>query len=290
MKRPPSRIGSSRAKGKPKSSIDNVVQLFDRKPKPQKEKPTRPVAIKNKVSVRKINPSVARLRPRTSFGQRVFVAVSASLAALVVLVIVAVFSPLLAVTSIEVVGTNLVSEKLVLKDLASLKGKPLPQITSDEVALKLSKYELIDSVSVVSVPPNTLRVLVAERRAIAIVVINNIGYLYDAAGVQLGRATSENRLPIISGAGNPATSKSFSRSIDVILSLPFSLLSEVEVIRAASKDNVVLNLRRNSQQILWGDSSAPGLKAEVLLALMKHYKKSVNLTFDVSSPNQPSVY
>jgi len=267
-----------------------VVQLFDRKPKPQKEKPTRPVAIKNKVSVRKINPSVARLRPRTSFGQRVFVAVSASLAALVVLVIVAVFSPLLAVTSIEVVGTNLVSEKLVLKDLASLKGKPLPQITSDEVALKLSKYELIDSVSVVSVPPNTLRVLVAERRAIAIVVINNIGYLYDAAGVQLGRATSENRLPIISGAGNPATSKSFSRSIDVILSLPFSLLSEVEVIRAASKDNVVLNLRRNSQQILWGDSSAPGLKAEVLLALMKHYKKSVNLTFDVSSPNQPSVY
>lgn len=219
-----------------------------------------------------------------------FLAVSASLASLVVFVVVTVFSPLLAVTKIEVVGASMVSEKSVMKDLASLKGKPLPQVTNEEVAQRLSKYELIDSVSVVSVPPNTLRVVITERTAIAIVVINNIRYLYDAAGVQLGRATDENRLPVISGAGNPATSKSFSRSIDVILSLPLSLLPEVDWIRATSKDNVVLSLRRNGQSILWGDASAPGLKAEVLLALMKHYKRSLNITFDVSSPNQPSVY
>jgi cell division protein FtsQ len=230
------------------------------------------------------------LRPRTSFGKKVFLAVSVSLVALVVLVIVTVFSPLLAVSKIEVVGTKMVSEKSVLKDLASLKGKPLPQVSNDEVAARLGKYQLIDSVSVVSVPPNTLRVVVTERTAIAIVVVNNIRYLYDAAGVQLGRAAVEDRLPIISAAGNPATSKAFSRSIDVILSLPLSLLPEVEWIRATSKDNVVLNLRRNGQSVLWGDASAPGLKAEVLLALMKHYKRTLNITFDVSSPNQPSVY
>jgi cell division septal protein FtsQ len=169
-------------------------------------------------------------------------------------------------------------------------GKPLPQVSSDDVALRLSKYDLIDSVSVVSVPPNTLRVLITERSAIAIVVINNISYLYDAAGVQLGRASEGDRLPVIAGAGNPASSKAFSRSIDVILSLPLSLLPEVSWIRATSKDNVVLGLRKNGQSILWGDSSAPGLKAEVLLALMKHYKRTLNLTFDVSSPSQPSVY
>jgi hypothetical protein len=132
--------------------------------------------------------------------------------------------------------------------------------------------------------------LITERSAIAIVVINNISYLYDAAGVQLGRASEGDRLPVIAGAGNPASSKAFSRSIDVILSLPLSLLPEVSWIRASSKDNVVLGLRKNGQSILWGDSSAPGLKAEVLLALMKHYKRTLNLTFDVSSPSQPSVY
>lgn len=214
----------------------------------------------------------------------------AAIAALVALVLVAVFSPLLAVSKIEVVGAKMVEEKNILKDLSTLLGKPLPQVSSDEVALRLSKYDLIDSVSVVSVPPNTLRVLITERSAIAIVVINDIRYLYDAAGVQLGRASDEERLPVITGAGNPASSKAFSRSIDVILSLPMSLLPEISWIRASSKDNVVLGLRKNGQSILWGDSSAPALKAEVLLALMKHYKRTLNLTFDVSSPNQPSVY
>ncbi len=214
----------------------------------------------------------------------------ASIAALVVLVLVAVFSPLLAVSKIEIVGAKMVEEKTILKDLKSLLGKPLPQVSSDDVALRLSKYDLIDSVSVISVPPNTLRVLITERSAISIVVINNISYLYDAAGVQLGRASEGDRLPVIAGAGNPASSKAFSRSIDVILSLPLSLLPEVSWIRATSKDNVVLGLRKNGQSILWGDSSAPGLKAEVLLALMKHYKRTLNLTFDVSSPSQPSVY
>ena len=291
MKRPPSRSGSKNSGGRQKSPRDNVVQLFDRKSKPKRVRPQQASDAKSrKPAVSKLNTSVARLRPRTSFGKKVFLAVSVSLVALVVLVIVTVFSPLLAVSKIEVVGTKMVSEKSVLKDLASLKGKPLPQVSNDEVAARLGKYQLIDSVSVVSVPPNTLRVVVTERTAIAIVVVNNIRYLYDAAGVQLGRAAVEDRLPIISAAGNPATSKAFSRSIDVILSLPLSLLPEVEWIRATSKDNVVLNLRRNGQSVLWGDASAPGLKAEVLLALMKHYKRTLNITFDVSSPNQPSVY
>lgn len=291
MKRPPSRSSSSKRQSKARPSKDNVVQLFDRKPRPKvaKGKPKSETKGSPKRSSKR-TAVVTKLRPRTSFGRRVFLATMASIAALVVLVLVAVFSPLLAVSKIEIVGAKMVEEKTILKDLKSLLGKPLPQVSSDDVALRLSKYDLIDSVSVVSVPPNTLRVLITERSAIAIVVINNISYLYDAAGVQLGRASEGDRLPVIAGAGNPASSKAFSRSIDVILSLPLSLLPEVSWIRAISKDNVVLGLRKNGQSILWGDSSAPGLKAEVLLALMKHYKRTLNLTFDVSSPSQPSVY
>lgn len=276
MKRPPSRSGSIKPKKAIKNNRDNVVQLF-----PNRTQPTKKI---------RANSKVTKFRPRISFGKRIKVSLIASVSVLVIFVLVAVFSPILAVQKIEIVGAHLVSKESIAKDLKSFVGKPLPQISSEEVASKLSKYELIDSVSVVSLPPSTLRVVVVERTAIATVVINNVRYLYDPAGVQIGRATAADNLPVIIGAGDPATSKSFSRAIDVLLSLPMSLLPKLDTIRASSKDNVVLGLRLNSQQILWGDASQPGLKAKVLAALMDHYPVKVGLTFDVSSPNQPSVY
>lgn len=291
MQRPPSRNGSPTSK---KST--NVVPLL---PKAKREvaKPTKPArAVVKKASKRlqiherNAKASVATLRPRISFGRKVFISVIAAVATLAVLVIVAVVSPLLAVHKIEVVGANRVAVKDILHDLDSLKGKPLPQITSEELAAKLSKYQLIDSVSAVALPPDTLRVVVVERSAVAIVKINGVDYLYDAAGVQVGRASLTDRFPLILNAGNPNTSVSFKQAIEVVLSLPLALLSKVSTISASTKDNVSLSLRSYNQSILWGDNSQPALKAKVLEALMNHYAKRYGCTFDVSSPSQPSVY
>lgn len=293
MKRPPARTGKGASK-----RTGNVVPLFpkvakDTKPK-QKAKPSREVLRKesNRLAVHEKNArkSVARLKPKVNFGRRVVVSVVASIVTLVILVVVAVLSPLLAVREIEVVGANRVSAAAILKDLNSLKGKPLPQITSEELAGKLSKYQLIDSVSAVALPPSKLRVVVVERTAIAIVNINGNDYLYDAAGVQLGRAANSDHLPTIEQAGNPGSSKTFNQAIAVILSIPVDLLPRVQSVSARSKDNVVLHLRTYGQKILWGDPSDPALKAKVLSALMNHYAKHYGRTFDVSAPNQPSVY
>jgi cell division protein FtsQ len=296
LKRPPSRTASQKSDKKSTSKRDNVVQLFPEKKSSPKAK-TKPVKPKIKraakrlsIHERNVRSQVSKISPRVNFARRVWIGVFAGLMSLVVLVGVAVFSPLLALEKIVVVGTELVSEKSILKDLGYLKGRPLPQISNEEITKKLSKYELIDSVSIVSVPPHTLKVLITERTAIALVQVNGVAYRYDAVGVQLGRATSTEKLPVILASGNPATSKSFSRAVNVILSLPLSLLPKVQSIRATSKDNVVLSLRSNSQRVLWGDSSQPGLKAKVLGALMQNYDDRIGLTFDISSPNQPSVY
>lgn len=219
--------------------------------------------------------------------------VIASLSAVVtlaLLVVVAVYSPFLAVRKIEVIGANRVPIDSLVKDLSSLKGKPLPQVTSDELAIRLSKYQLIDSVSAVALPPSTLRVVIVERAPIAVVQINGVNYLYDVAGVQLGRAGGSDKLPIVEQAGNPTSSKTFRQAVAVILSLPLKLLPKVRSIAAATKDNVVLRLRKHGQAVLWGDDSAPALKGQVLDALMNHYKTAYGHTFDVSSPSQPSVY
>jgi cell division protein FtsQ len=291
VNRPPSR----KPVAKPKRP-NNVVPLFPKsvKAKPDSKRTSRKVVRKEstRLSIHEKNAkrSIARLKPRMAFGRKVALAITGAVLSLVILVIVAVVSPLLAVREIEVVGANRVSAASILKDLNSLKGKPLPQITSDELAAKLSKYELIDSVSAVALPPSKLRVVVVERTAIAIVNINGIDYLYDAAGVQLGRATSTDLLPTIDHPGNPATSTAFSQAISVILSLPVALLPKIDKITAMSKDNVVLHLRDYSQKILWGDASQPALKAKVLSALLNHYAKHFGQTFDVSAPSQPSVY
>ena len=260
-----------------------------KEPKPSK-KTIQKASKRLQIHERNARASVTNIKPRLAFGRKVSLAIVGAVAALAILVVVAVVSPLLAVHKIEVVGTNRVAVKDILRDLNSLKGKPLPQITSDELATRLSKYQLIDSVSAVALPPNTLRVVIVERSAVAIVRINGFDYLYDAAGVQVGRASGTDKLPTILNAGNPNTSRSFKQAIDVLLSLPMYLLSRIDAISASSKDNVVLRLRNNAQTILWGDDSQPALKASVLSALMNHYPKRYGCTFDVSSPSQPSVY
>ena len=250
----------------------------------------RPLKARSVKAPKQQKPKVTKIRPKVAFAKRVRVAVLASLSVLVVVVLVMVFSPILAVKTIDIIGTNRVSESEIRKDLKFLIGKPLPQVTSDEIAAKLSNYQLIDSVSAVSMPPNTLRVVVIERSPIAIVAINGVNYLYDPAGVQLGRAGASDSLPTIQNAGNPTTSKTFKLAIDVLLKIPVKLLPEVSTISATSKDSVFLTLRTKNQKILWGDDSQPGLKAKVLGALMDHYARQWGITFDVSSPAQPSVY
>ncbi|MFM2384527.1 MAG: hypothetical protein RL166_401 [Actinomycetota bacterium] len=291
MKRPPSRTGSPK-----KKRPSNVVPLFPKAPPkaPKVKAPSRQFIRREskRLSIQEKNSraAISRLKPKVEFGRRVLIASIAAVSVLAILVTVAVLSPLLAVRKIEIVGANRVSAEAIEKDLKSLKGKPLPQVTSEELAAKLSKYQLIDSVSAVALPPSTLRVVVVERTAIVVVRINEILYLYDAAGVQLGRAKGSDKLPLIENAGDPGTSKTFKQAINVILSIPLELLPKVASISATSKDDVVLQLRTYNQRIMWGDDSDPALKAKVLSALMKHYDKRYGQTFDVSSPNQPSVF
>ena len=291
MKRPPSRTGSKKQPAKVIPLLPNrEKKVASVEKRPAKREIIRKQAKRLGAAERLNKASIAQLRPRVAFGRRVFWASIVSVGLLVVLVIVAVVSPLLAVREIEIVGTNRVSASAILNDLNYLKGKPLPQVTSEELATRLGKYELIDSVSAVALPPSKLRVVVVERSAIAIVNINNVPYLYDPAGVQLGRASGNDRLPVIHNAGNPGSSVSFKSAVAVLLSLPVDLLPKVVSISAGSKDNVVLVLRNYGQQIFWGDASEPALKAKVLGALMKHYATHFGATFDVSSPSQPSVY
>jgi cell division protein FtsQ len=227
----------------------------------------------------------------TRRARRIVLSVSiGSLALLVGIVAVATFSPLLAVKQIIVSGTERINADDISKALQGHVGTPLPLLSEQEVAQSLSGFALIESFSATAVPPNGLSIRISERQPICIVSSGGQRYLYDPAGVRIGKFTGEELLPEIVISENPLNSQRFRNSIEVLMALPEDLLDEVEFIEARSKDDVQMSLRSSSnKRIIWGDSSDSVLKSKVLEALMKNHRKERSVTFDVSSPNAPVV-
>lgn len=225
-------------------------------------------------------------RTRNYFFRGLMVAVSV----LIIIVLATAFTPLLAIDKIIVSGESRVSEKQIQHLLQKYVGTPLTLINESAVAADLKGFPIIESIALVSRPPHTLEIRVTERTPIAIVVQNGRQYLYDPAGVKLGQAKGNEKLPTVIVSGNPKNSTTYKQAIDVILALPLQLLDRVAYIQAKTRDNVTLRLRgASAQNIIWGDSENSILKSKVLKTLLLKTSTKIRATFDVSSPLTPSV-
>lgn len=279
MRPPKSRYSSPSNKGgrpKPKKAKQSSASLAAR----FKRAPHDRVGIKEARRFTKENPT------RKYFFRSLMVAVSV----LVILVLATTFTPLLAIDKIIVSGESRISEKQMQNVLKKYVGTPLTTINEAAVAADLRGFPIIESIALVSRPPHTLEIRVKERTPIAIVVQNGTQYLYDPAGVKLGQARGNEKLPTVIVTGNPRNSTTYKQAIDVILALPLQLLDRVAYIQAKTRDNVTLRLRGSSaQNIIWGDSENSILKSKVLKTLLLKTPTNIRATFDVSSPLTPSV-
>jgi cell division protein FtsQ len=229
----------------------------------------------------------------TAYSRRrraITITVVSAFSSLLLIVLATVVTPVLAVEKITISGTDRIKQESVQKALKSQIGKPLPTVNSAEIASLLEKFPLIESFAIVSLPPHGLKIQITERQPIVIIESGGVKYLYDPAGVRVGKATSKDKYPEMAIAGLPENSKNFAAAIDVLMALPASLLERLASIDAKSKDDVTMRLRGYSgQRIIWGDGSNSVLKSKVLAALIKNQKKNDMVTFDVSSPNAPAV-
>lgn len=238
----------------------------------------------------RLGPEAARFRAYSRRRRAILISVVGSFMSLILLMLAAMFTPMLAVEEIKVIGLNRLKETQIQKALKSQLGTPLPLVSSEAVGQALSPYSLIESFSITSRPPHTLQVTITERTPICVVNLGGVPYLFDPAGVRIGKAADRDQYPRLAINGNPSSSKEYALAIDVLLALPASLLPRVESIDAKSKDNVTMVLRGAAgQEIVWGDASESVLKSKVLAALIKNHKKSDRVTFDVSSPEAPVV-
>jgi cell division protein FtsQ len=284
---PKSRFDHSRQTNKPKAKLKVQLPKAKSKSGPRKTLKTQRVSF----TTRRLQQKEARRFTKESQVKKIFIrSLLGALVALILLVLATMVTPLMAINKITVTGTDKVSEKQVQAALKKYLGTPLPMISEGSVANDLAKFKLIESISLVSKPPYEVQVRIVERTPISIVVTNGTGFLYDPSGVRVGVATGSEKLPTIIITGDPKTSKNFKQAIDVLLSLPSSLLDRVAYIQARTRDNVTMQLRGNAvQTIIWGDSTQSALKSRVLKVLLSKTPARIPATFDVSSPLTPSV-
>ncbi len=212
------------------------------------------------------------------------------LAVLVAMLLVAIYSPLLALRTIDVEGTSKVNPDDVRKALESQLGTPLALLDFGTLRSDLDQFPLIRSFSTEIVPPSTLRVHIVERSPVGVITTSSGFAVVDPAGVVLDTpSTRPEGVPLIQLAGAGTDSVAFTAVVNVILALPDSIRSQVDIAQASSRDDVRLILRGAGQHVVWGSPERSALKARVLADLMATQDASARVEFDVSAPLSPVV-
>ncbi|AZZ54858.1 cell division protein FtsQ/DivIB [Rathayibacter iranicus] len=227
---------------------------------------------------------VRRFTKRARRRRLIALVVAGSLVALAAVVGIAAYSPLMAVRSIEISGTQRVDAAALQSALSDQLGVPLTLVDRGDVGRVLGASSLIQSYSVQTRPPGTLVIAVVERTPIGVLAKDGRFDLVDAAGVVIESAdAAQAGYPVLSTPSGDASGVGFRATARVLRTLPVSLAGQVTEATATTGDDVSLTLA-NGARIVWGGSNESALKAVVLEKLMATTDPATIASYDVSSP------
>lgn len=207
--------------------------------------------------------------------------------ALALFVVIGVFSPMMAVRSIQLVGATAVDEAKVRTALERFEGVPLATVTDGAVHTALESFPVIQRYSLELLPPHTIRVTIEERQAVLAIKVGDRFDAVDPAGVllQSGDAAPEG-LPLAEGGATTIDSDAFRASAMVLRDLPEEVRAEVAAVSASSSQDVTLTLR-SGVEVLWGEHREGSKKARVLSAMLASLADRGVTYIDVSSSSAP---
>ena len=202
----------------------------------------------------------------------------------------AIFSPALAVRTVTVDGTTLLTPQDVEKALSGLDGKPLPQVSEEEINELLKPLVQVRSATMEARPPSELLVHVNERVPVALLKQGDSYVMVDVDGVQLGATKDQSAvaLPLIDAGAGSTNTELFKAIAAVLDTLPTDVRAKMSTASAASADAVELKLV-DGKTVVWGNAEDKELKAKALEALLKmpaDPKVPVSV-YDVSVPRHP---
>lgn len=192
-------------------------------------------------------------------------------------------SPLLAVRSVSVTGTRLLTPAQVRAAAAVVSGTPLARVDEGAIVRRVSRLRPVARVDITRRWPGTLQVHVVERVAVAGIAEPGRFRLVDATGEAFAPAATlppgvvRLQVPHV-GSGDPTT----RAALAVLAQLRSPMRERVRIVRAASPSSVTL-LLRDGRQVLWGGVGTPQdavLKAQAAEVLLKMPGRF----YDVSRP------
>ncbi|MGM7667524.1 cell division protein FtsQ/DivIB [Microbacterium sp. A93] len=211
---------------------------------------------------------------------------------LAVLSAVLYFSPVLAITTVTVSGTELLAQGRAVELLQPVRDRPLPQVGQRTVEDLLAGEPAVDTVRVQAEPPHGLSVEVVEHQPVAMVHDGADRILYSAAGTALATLPEDRagayHLPSVASAEDVKDPEVFDAITSVLGTLPESIRTLMESASAETIDSVTLTLT-DGRTVLWGNPEHGPRKAQVLEALLKvpENEEAPVREFDVSTPDRP---
>lgn len=207
--------------------------------------------------------------------------------ALAAFVLGGVYSPVMAVRQVQVVGAKRLAAEKVEAALSGQLGTPLPLVDSAAVKSALAPFTIIQSFRTESRPPHTLVVRLVEREPVGVVARGSGFDLVDAAGVVI--ETSPKRPDgyptLVAGDTDGA---GFRAATAVVRALPEGIRTNLREVRAGTADDVTLTLAGGAR-VVWGSAERSDDKAAVLTALMVSHPPGSVDEYDVTSPDSPVI-
>lgn len=231
---------------------------------------------------------IRRFTRRSRHRRAAWITAAAIVLVFGVSILVAVFSPLMALRTIEVQGANRVDETQLRQALSDQVGTPLARLDFDAIKRDIAGFPLIESYVTEEVPPHTLVVTVTERTPVVAVKSGRTFDLVDPAGIVVQSSPKQPaNMPIADVGSAKLGSPVFRTMTEVVLALPSTVRTQVTGVQASTADDVTLTLRDGSS-VVWGNPDESEAKAALLAALVKDHaarNPGAKVEYDVSAPD-----
>ncbi len=226
-----------------------------------------------------------RWRRRLRSARPYLISVAAT-AVVVVVVWAVMFSTLLGVSHVRVVGVKRLSPAAVVSAARIGPGTPLARLSLGTIAGRVEALPAVADATVARSWPHTVVITVTERVPLATLHHNGQWWLMDTSGALFAPSKAlDHAYPI---AAVPASADPRSRAeVGALLkALPTRLRGAVRRVSAHSADSITLTLT-DGTLVRWGNAAQTGLKARVLDVLVGASKGRPKV-YDVSVPEEPT--
>jgi cell division protein FtsQ len=217
-------------------------------------------------------------------------AIVACVTGLTAFVAVGTFSPVMALRTVTVDGTQRVDPELIVAGVTPQLGTPLPLVDANAIRDVIALQPLVKSFAIEAKPPHELVIHISERVPAGYLSGASGFTLVDPAGVTIEKTPERTLpLPVIDVKGASSTARGFPAAMAVLSALPGAVRSQVDRVSATTTDDVTLFLNPTGSRVIWGGPENSALKARVLSALIANYPLGSVSTYDVSAPTSAVV-